>query len=66
MVGAVITTFSYVAVGIPLAALLAFTGDFGLNGIWWGNAMALTLAGVLTLAYMFFRMDWVNLVRFTT
>ncbi len=49
MVGAVITTCGYFVVGLPIGGLLAFTAKMGLNGIWWGNAVALTSSGIATL-----------------
>ena len=58
IVGAIITAFSYVAVGLPLGGLLAFTAGLGLNGIWWGNAAALCFAGIVTLIYMMVTIDW--------
>ena len=63
MVGAIITTCGYVAVGLPLGALLAFTADMGLDGIWWGNAAALLSSGVATLLYIYIRVDWPQEVR---
>lgn len=63
MVGAIITTCGYVAVGLPLGALLAFTADMGLDGIWWGNAAALLSSGVATLLFIYIRVDWPQEVR---
>ncbi len=63
MVGAVITTCGYFAVGLPLGALLAFTAKMGLNGIWWGNAAALVSSGGATLLYIFLHVDWGKEVR---
>jgi len=60
LVGAVITTLGYVAVGLPLGALLAFTAGWGLDGIWWGNAAALVSAGTATLIFVYSRVNWEN------
>ena len=65
LVGAVITTIGYFAIGLPLGGVLAFDccAGLGLNGIWWGNAMALLSSGIATHLYIFFRVDWANEVR---
>lgn len=63
IVGAIITSFAYFVVGLPLAGLMAFTAGMGLNGVWWANAVALTLAGALTLLYILVKIDWKKEVR---
>ena len=42
-----IALFSYWAVGMPVAYLLAFHAGWGGPGIWWGLASGLAVAAVL-------------------
>lgn len=51
-----ITFISYWLVGLPASYLLAFVAGWGVEGIWYGLTLALTLAAVL----LFARFNWVT------
>lgn len=59
------TFIGYWVVGLPLAALLGCYWHWPspLLGVWFGNATALAIAGTWVLTAVFFRIDWMTVVR---
>ena len=60
-VGTLITSIAYIAVGIPLAALLCFKYNMGIKGIWAGPTVAVAINTVCYLL-IFARLDWDKLI----
>lgn len=58
-----IAVFSYWAVGMPAAYLLAFKAGYGGQGIWMGLALGLSVAAVFMCARYYYR-EKLDLVRF--
>lgn len=57
LLGAAINGLGYWAIGIPLAAFLAFKGGMGVHGFWIGVTAGATVQAVVLLAILF-RWDW--------
>ncbi|GAA5877766.1 hypothetical protein JCM3774_000749 [Rhodotorula dairenensis] len=58
VLGAIINTASYYVLGLPIGITVAFVGPkLGLNGLWLGLTIALTLTG-LSSTYIVWFMDW--------
>jgi MATE family multidrug resistance protein len=60
--GAIITGINYFVIGIPIAALLVFGKDWGINGIWFGAACSV-ICNTIAYLFLFIRTDWNMLIQ---
>ncbi|MBL7884202.1 MAG: MATE family efflux transporter, partial [Bacteroidia bacterium] len=51
-----ITLFAYWVIGLPMSYVLAFKMNYGVQGVWYGLSLGLTIAALM----LFFRFNYVS------